>query len=115
MSLTPHDIETQLTRLSEEIEEAHQSTVKAESLYADAKGQYELKMARERTRLSQTEKLRVQDIQDNALLACSEEYTNLLRSEQLVKVAKSLTNKINTQVDIVRSQNTSVRASIAMQ
>jgi hypothetical protein len=109
--VTPQAIENQLITLSKEVDEAHKFLENAEMNYHTAKTAYELEMARTRMKLS-TEKMRVQDVQDYALLACKDYYSALNMAEAVVKSARANATRIRTQVDIARSVGTSVRASL---
>lgn len=109
--VTPAGIENRLVTLSKEVDEAHIFLSKAESTYHEAKTNYELALAK--TRLSMREsKLRVQDVQDTALLANAELYSAINVAEAVVKSARANATRIRTQVDIARSIGTSVRASL---
>lgn len=109
--VTPLAIENRLTTLSKEVDNSHRYLEFAESEYHNAKTEYELKMAHSRMKLS-TEKMRVQDIQDCALINCEEQYRKLNIAEATVKAARANATRIRTQVDIARSIGTSVRASL---
>ena len=111
--VTPQAIENRLTALSKEVDEAHDFLEQAERQYHKAKADYEIEMAHNRMKLS-TEKMRVQDIQDAALLAAASKYQALNAAEATVKAARANATRIRTQVDIARSIGTSVRASLEM-
>jgi hypothetical protein len=109
--VTPQAIENRLATHSREVDEAHEFLERAEHSYHKAKTDYEIEMAHSRMKLS-TEKMRVQDIQDCALINCQEQYKALNAAEALVKAARGNSMRIRTQVDIARSIGTSVRASL---
>ena len=109
--VTPQAIENRLAILSKEIDEAHDYLEQAEHAYHKAKASYEIEMAHCRMKLS-TEKMRVQDVQDTALIYCAEHYKALNVAEATVKAARANATRIRTQVDIARSIGTSVRASL---
>lgn len=111
--VTPQAIENRLATLSKEVDEAHDFLEKAEYAYHKAKTEYEIEMAHSRMKLS-TEKMRVQDVQDCALLACQDQYRAVNQAEAVVKAARGNSMRIRTQVDIARSIGTSVRASLEM-
>lgn len=109
--VTPQAIENRLTTLSKEVDEAHKFLEGAEMSYHKAKTEYEIEIAHARMKLS-NEKMRVQDVQDSALLAVQDYYRVLNMSEATVKAARANATRIRTQVDIARSVGTSVRASL---
>lgn len=109
--VTPQAIENRLAVLSREIDEAHTYLEQAEHAYHKAKTAYEIEMAHARMKLSQ-EKMRVQDVQDTALIFCAKQYEALNVAEATVKAARANATRIRTQVDIARSIGTSVRASL---
>lgn len=109
--VTPLAIENRLLELSKEVDEANNFLGTSEMNYHKAKTDYELAIAK--VRLSMREgKLRVQDVQDTALLSCATEYQQLNINEAIVKSARANATRIRTQVDIARSIGTSVRASL---
>ena len=109
--VTPQAIENRLASLSAEVDEGHAFLEKAEYAYHKAKTEYEVKVAKARLSVI-GEKMRVQDIQDQALLYCEAEYKALNEAEAVVKAARGNSMRIRTQVDIARSIGTSVRASL---
>jgi len=111
--VTPVAIENRLAALSKEVDEAQRFLEESEHAYHKAKSEYEIEMAHSRMKLS-TEKMRVQDIQDYALLSCQDQFRALNTAEATVKAARGNAQRIRTQVDIARSIGTSVRASIEM-
>lgn len=112
MAVTPEAIENRLVALSKEVDEAHADLVRAETMFHKAKAEFELAIARERLRQIGVTGLRVQDIADKALVACSGEYAALQTAEAVVKAARANANRLRTQVDIARSVGTSVRAAL---
>jgi hypothetical protein len=111
--VTPQTIEQRLLALSKEIDDAHNYLEDAERAYHKSKAAFEIAVARARLSHHQS-KLRVQDIQDLALLETETEYHALQISEAQVKAARANATRIRTQVDIARSIGTSVRASLEM-
>jgi hypothetical protein len=109
--VTPAAIENRLATLSKEVDDAHQFLNEAELAYHQAKATYEIAMAQVRLSYAK-DKLRVQDIADHALMACSDKYKALNVAEATVKAARGNAQRIRTQVDIARSIGTSVRASL---
>jgi hypothetical protein len=109
--VTPQAIENRLATLSKEIDDAHSFLEKAEHGYHRAKTQYEIAIATARLSYG-SEKMRVQDVNDHALLSCRDEFTALNEAEAIVKAARANATRIRTQVDIARSIGTSVRASL---
>jgi len=111
--VTPQAIENRLAVLSKEVDEAHRFLEEAEHNYHAKKTAFEVNMAHARMKLV-NEKMRVQDVQDTALIFCREQYEALNAAEATVKAARANATRIRTQVDIARSIGTSVRASIEM-
>jgi len=109
--ITPQGIENRLMALSKEVDECHEFLESAEHAFHKAKSDYEIEMAHSRMKLS-TEKMRVQDVQDCALMASQDKYKALNVAEATVKAARANATRIRTQVDIARSVGTSVRASL---
>ena len=109
--VTPQAIENRLATLSREVDEAHEFLEKAEYSYHRAKTEYEIGIAKARLSFA-GEKFRVQDVQDQAIVICSEQYRALNEAEAVVKAARGNSMRIRTQVDIARSIGTSVRASL---
>ena len=109
--VTPAAIENKLIALSKEVDEAHRYLDEAELTYHVSKATYEIAMAKARLSFGAS-KMRVQDVQDQALVICSDKYTALNSAEATVKAARANAQRIRTQVDIARSVGTSVRASL---
>lgn len=113
MPITPVRIENRLYELSKEIDTAHEELSKAEMDYHKAKSSFELAIARARIEMGFSfAKMRVQDVADNALLKCADEFHALQITEAMVKAARANAQRVRTQVDIARSIGTSVRASL---
>jgi len=113
MIITPVKVENKLIDLGKEIDSVHEQLSKAEMDYHKAKSAFELSIAEARIVTGRSYvKMRVQDVADTALLQCSRQYENLQISEALVKAARANAQRVRTQVDIVRSIGTSVRASM---
>ena len=113
MVITPVKIEARLYELSKEIDAVHEQLSKAELDYHKAKSSFELAIARARIEMGFSfAKMRVQDVADNALFKCADEFHALQITEAVVKAARANTQRVRTQVDIARSIGTSVRASL---
>lgn len=102
-----------MLELSREIDASHEQLSKAEMDYHKAKSAFELSIAEARIVTGRSfVKMRVQDVADTALLQCHKEYETLQITEAIVKAARANAQRVRTQVDIVRSVGTSVRASM---
>jgi len=113
VTITPVRIENRLYELSKEIDAVHEQLSKAELDYHKAKSAFELAIARARIETGTTnQKMRVQDVADNALLQCADEFHALQITDAMVKAARGNAQRVRTQVDIARSIGTSVRASL---
>lgn len=112
--VTPQAIENRLTALSKDVDDAQTWLEQAEKEYHEAKTEYELGMAKARMTLSGAGKLRVQDVQDAALIQNAEAYIRVNNAEATVKAARGNATRIRTQVDIARSVGTSVRSSMEL-
>lgn len=111
--ITPVRIENRLVELSKEIDAVHAALSKAEMDYHKAKSAFELSIARSRIVTGNaSNKMRVQDVADHALLQCHDEFHTLQITEAMVKAARANAQRVRTQVDIARSIGTSVRASM---
>lgn len=111
--ITPVKVENKLIELGKEIDSVHEQLSKAEMDYHRAKSSFELSIAEARIVTGRSfVKMRVQDVADTALLQCHRQYETLQISEALVKAARANAQRVRTQVDIVRSIGTSVRASM---
>ena len=113
-TVTPEAVERRLVALSKEIDECQAELERAELAYHKAKTDFELGMARERLRLIGVTGLRVQDVADRALVACSAEYSEVQLAEAVVKAARGNAQRVRTQVDIARSIGTSVRSALEL-
>ena len=115
MTVTPEQVESRLLALSEEVDHAHKELSDAEMAYHKSKTAFELEMAKMRLAIGQSnQKLKVGQIEDEALWRNEKQWTELQIAEALVKAARSNTNRVRTQVDIARSVGTSVRASMEL-
>lgn len=112
--VTPQVIENRLTALSKDIDSAQEWLEEAEKEYHTAKTEYELGMAKARMTFSSAGKLRVQDVQDAALLQNADSYIRVNNAEASVKAARGNAQRVRTQVDIARSIGTSVRSSLEL-
>lgn len=118
--VTPEDVERRLRQLGRELDTAHDLLHACELQYAKAKTDYELAVARQRLAirdrmLVRGSKITVQEIEDHALLACDQQFTELNIAEASVKAARANNVRVRTQIDIARSVGTSVRASMEVQ
>lgn len=113
--VTPEQVESRLLGLSEEVDSAHKELSDAEMNYHKAKIAFELNMAKMRLAIAQSnQKLRVNQVEDEALWRNEKEWEAIQIAEALVKAARSNANRVRTQVDIARSVGTSVRASMEL-
>lgn len=113
MSLTPEEVENRLVALSKEVDLAHEELGVAERNYHEKKVAFELNMAKSRVIIAHSDhKMRVQEIDDRALMKCESEFQEISLAEALVKSARSNAQRVRTQVDIARSVGTSVRAAM---
>ena len=115
--VTPVHVERRLLQLSKELDDASQQLHQAEHLYMESKTAYEINAARARMQFKQHAihrgvKVTVQEIEDESLIACTNELTALNTSEAIVRSARSNVARVRTQIDIARSIGTSVRASM---
>lgn len=115
--LTPVAVERRLRDLGKELDEASAKCEAAEFNYVQAKIDFDLGSAKERLRirdraLERGAKVTVQEIEDNALVNCATQYTNVNIAEATVKAARANVSRVKTQIDIARSVGTSVRASL---
>lgn len=113
--ITPEQVENRLLDLSKEVDEAHKDLSEAEMNYHKAKIAFEMNMAKTRLAIGQSNhKLRVAQIDDEALWRNAEHWEAIQIAEALVKASRSNANRVRTQVDIARSVGTSVRASMEL-
>jgi hypothetical protein len=110
--LTPEKVEQRLVALSKEIDNAHHDLVEAEKEYHLAFGAYQLGVAKVRLSYRGTDtKMRVQEVEDSALVANESAFIRLNTAEAMVKAARANAQRLRQQVDITRSVGTSVRTS----
>lgn len=113
--ITPEQVENRLLELSKEVDEAHKDLSEAELNYHKAKIAFEMNMAKTRLAIGQSNhKLRVAQIDDEALWRNAEHWEAIQLAEAMVKASRSNANRVRTQVDIARSVGTSVRASMEL-
>ena len=115
--VTPAQVEARLRQLGKEMDTAHEELVSTEVRYAEAKSAYEIRSAHVRMAVKQRSlekgvKVTVQEIEDQALMQCGDEFTELNMADALVRAARENVRKIRTHIDIARSVGTSVRASM---
>lgn len=115
--VTPAQVEYRLRQLGAEMDKAHEELVASEVRYSDAKSSFEIRSAHARMAVKQRSlekgvKVTVQEIEDQALIQCAAEYTELNMADALVRAARENVRKIRTHIDIARSVGTSVRASM---
>lgn len=116
---TPADVEAKLVSLSQEYDEAHKFLETVESEYANAKSLWEINSARMRLRIrargyDSGRKPTVQEIEDEATVACASELTELNVSEAKARAARANATRIRTQIDLARSVGTAVRAALEL-
>jgi thermostable 8-oxoguanine DNA glycosylase len=111
--ITPAQIEKRLFDLSKEIDEAQASLEIAEMEFALSTADYEIAMAETRIELDDA-KMTVQKKQDMALIKNKDGYRRQVKSEAIVKIARSLIRKIEKQVDITRSISSSIKSSMEL-
>jgi hypothetical protein len=114
---TPADVEAKLVALSREYDSAHKDLDNAETAYANAKSLWEINSARTRLRLrgralEAGKKLTVQEVEDEATVACADELTALNAADALIRAARANAVRIRTQIDVARSVGTAVRAAL---
>ena len=111
--LTPVQVEQRLVNLSREIDNAHHDLVEAEVRYSKAKTAYELGVAKVRLSYRGADtKMRVQEVEDMALVANEKQFEELNTSDAIVRAARANAGRVKIQVEITRSVGTSVRASM---
>ena len=115
--VTPAHVEQRLRELSRELDEAHTRIEEMETLYADAKGTWDIQSAKTRLAVraragESGRKLTVQEIEDEALIRNQEEYLSFLSADALRNVSRANTARLRIQIDLVRSVGTSVRAAM---
>lgn len=112
---TPGTVERQLIKLSKELDEAHESVVRAEHLYAQTKSEYEIKVAESRIKLAGLSRpdgknYSVQERDDLALIENKDLHRELGTADALVKAMRANAARIKTQIDLARSVGTLVKA-----
>lgn len=117
MSVTPVTVEKRLIALSHELDDATTELVAAEQTYFSAKGEYEIAIAEARLDigakyLERGVKVTVQEREDEATVAVSDNLRALYAAEAIVRAARANMRRLETQVDITRSVGSSVRASM---
>ena len=115
--LTPMAVERRLRELTTELAEATKQYVEAEHTYAKAKPAYEIVAARWRMSIRKNAaengvRITIQEVEDEALLRCATEYTELYAAEATIKALKANIQRINAQIDVGRSLGVSVRKSM---
>lgn len=115
MAVTPEQVEKRLMELSKEVDEAHEKLRDADANLVEKEYQFKKKMAESRVRLSHSDnKMRVQEIDDRALMMNDTEYFEYLTAQHIVRAAKSNSDRVDTQVQIAQSVGASVRASLTI-
>ena len=108
--LTPAQVEKRLLDLYRALDTSQDDLATAEMDYHTQKAECEVALAGSRLRFRDSK--RVQEIEDKATIACQEQLFQLAIAEAKAKAARANANKLRTQVDIVRSIGTSVRAAL---
>lgn len=116
-TVTPMSVEKRLVQLSGELDVAITDLVSAEHGYYQAKGAYEVAVAKARLSVGEKfaaagTKATVQEKEDEATMRTQEELLALCAAEAIVKSARANVKRLEIQVDIARSVGTSVRASM---
>lgn len=113
MSVTPEQVEKRLLELSKEVDEAHEKLREADSTLVEKEYMFKKSMAEARVRLSHSDqKMRVQEIDDRALIMNEQHYLEYLTAQHIVRASKSNSERVQTQVTIAQSVGASVRASL---
>lgn len=115
--ILPAHVDRRLVQLSKELDTAFEALSKSEHEYMDAKTSYEIWGAEARMSIKQSAiergvKMTVQDLDDQALLACRDQLTRLNAAEAAVKAHRANNARLRVQIDIARSVGASVRASM---
>lgn len=115
--LTPQRIENRLRTLDLSLEDATAELIEAEAEIAKTTADLEIAFARrrmkERTRaLEAGSKITVGEIEDLALIGCSDQFMSKTMADARVKAARAKVKQIITQIEIARSLGSSVRASM---
>lgn len=113
MTVTPEQVESRLRELSREVDEAHSKLENADKQLVEAEYNFKMGMAEARLRISHSDqKMRVGEIEDRAIIVNKDAYNAYLSSQQIVRAAKSNSDRVDTQVQIAQSVGASVRASL---
>lgn len=117
--LTPVSIEQRLNDLAREINDSHIFLTKAETDIQKTISTFELAMARSRIELSTKsapngKNYTVGEREDLALIENETAYISKAIAEANVKSARANTRRLETLVDIARSQGTSIRSSLTV-
>ena len=108
-------VEERLLQLSKEIDEAHAKLAEADQRLVEKEFAFKKGMADARTRISHSDnKMRVQEVDDRALIINEMAYLEYLTAQQIVRAAKSNADRLDTQVQIAQSVGASVRASMTI-
>jgi len=118
--ITPAQVEQRMIKLSAEIDIAQAQLEGAENNYSDLKAKYELGLAKSRIRLGaeknlQGKPLTATEKDDMALIENDYLFIQLSSAEAVVKASRANASRLKTQVDLVRSIGSSVRASLDLQ
>ena len=113
--LTPFEVERQLLRLADQLDVATEDLIDAETEFVHRSRESELALAHARGLVTgDGVKRTVQEKEDSALQYCERERYALDLALIAVKASRAQVNNLRTQVDIIRSIGTSVRASMEM-
>ncbi len=112
-------IERDLVHLRNQMTPAVAEAAAAEAEYAEAKALYTVELGITRIRLkldykNRGEKATVQDLDDEALAMCADEYQRLVIAEGRVKIAKLTIHRLEMQGDIQRTIAAGFREAIRM-
>ena len=117
MTVTPMSVENRLIQLSKEIDIATQELVAAEHRYYQAKGAYEVAIAKARLEIGKRyaergERGTVQEREDEATMRTQEEMLALYEATAVQKAARANAERLEQQIGITRSVGTLVRSSM---
>ncbi len=115
--LTPQRIENRLRTLDMALEDATAELIEAEADIAKTTADLEVALSRrrmkERTRaLEAGSKITVGEIEDLALIGCSDQFMSKSMADARVRAARARVKQVITQIEIARSLGTSVRTSM---
>lgn len=115
--VTPAQIERRMISLGRELDDAHQELVAAEQRYFDAKGMYEIAVAKARLDVGKRYadrgvKATIQDREDEAMMMVQDHLLALYNTEAVVKAARANVTRLRTQIDIARSVSANVRQTL---